>query len=110
MKHARYYRLLLAEGHLTRQLFWNMVRRIAVLSLVGGIAETVAGGIRIQSQEGKERCLTKPDRKAVVSSCGTRNGAPGYPCYARGPGQRKHSCVGVPEQVYSVWVRAATDP
>jgi hypothetical protein len=36
VKHARYFWLLLAEGHLTRQLFGNMVRRIAVLSLPAG--------------------------------------------------------------------------
>jgi hypothetical protein len=36
VKHARYYWLLLAEGHLTRQLFGNMVRRLAVLSLPAG--------------------------------------------------------------------------
>ncbi len=28
VKHARYYCLLLAEGHLTRQLFVSMMRRI----------------------------------------------------------------------------------
>ena len=31
VKHARYYWLMLAEGHLTRRLFASMVRRIAVL-------------------------------------------------------------------------------
>jgi hypothetical protein len=31
VKHARYYRLLLAEGHLTRRLFGAMVRRIEAL-------------------------------------------------------------------------------
>ncbi len=36
VKHARYYWLFLAEGHLTRQLFAAMVRRIAVLSLPAG--------------------------------------------------------------------------
>ena len=36
VKHARYYWLLLAESHLTRRLFGNMVRRIAVLSLPAG--------------------------------------------------------------------------
>ncbi|HEY4931960.1 MAG TPA: transposase [Terriglobales bacterium] len=36
VKHARYYWLLLAESHLTRQLFRSMVRRIAVLSLPAG--------------------------------------------------------------------------
>jgi hypothetical protein len=36
VKHARYYWLLLAESHLTRQLFRSMVRRIAALSLPAG--------------------------------------------------------------------------
>ena len=36
LKHARYYWLLLAEGHLTRRLFGAMVRRIAALSLPSG--------------------------------------------------------------------------
>ena len=32
IQHARYYWLLLAEGHLTRPLFGGMLRRIATLS------------------------------------------------------------------------------
>jgi len=36
VKHARYYWLLLAEGHLTRRLFGSMVRRIAVLPIPTG--------------------------------------------------------------------------
>jgi hypothetical protein len=35
-KHARYFWLLLAEGHLTRRLFGAMVRRIAALPLPSG--------------------------------------------------------------------------
>jgi hypothetical protein len=31
VKHARYYWLLLAEGHLNRRLFGSMVRMIAAL-------------------------------------------------------------------------------
>ena len=33
VKHARYYWLLLAEGHLTRQRFGSMLQRIAALPL-----------------------------------------------------------------------------
>jgi len=33
LKHARYYWLLLAEGHLTRQRFGSMLQRIAALPL-----------------------------------------------------------------------------
>ena len=36
LKHARYYWLLLAEGHLTRRLFGAMVRRIEALALPAG--------------------------------------------------------------------------
>ena len=36
VKHARYYWLLLAESHLTRQLFGAMVLRIAALPVPDG--------------------------------------------------------------------------
>jgi len=36
IKHARYYWLLLAEGHLTRRLFGSMLRRITALPLSAG--------------------------------------------------------------------------
>ena len=36
VKHARYYCLLLAEGHLTWQRFGSMLRRIAALPLPNG--------------------------------------------------------------------------
>ena len=36
MKHARYYRLLLAEGHLTRRVFRAIPRRIWALLLPAG--------------------------------------------------------------------------
>ena len=36
LKHARHYWLLLAESHLTRQMFGSMVRRIAALPLQTG--------------------------------------------------------------------------
>ena len=36
VKHARYYWLLLAEGHLTRRLFGAMARRIAALPVPAG--------------------------------------------------------------------------
>ena len=36
IKHARYYWLLLAKGHLTQRLFGAMVRRIAALPLPSG--------------------------------------------------------------------------
>jgi hypothetical protein len=36
VKHARYYWLLLAEGHLSRRLFGSMLRMIAALPLPDG--------------------------------------------------------------------------
>jgi hypothetical protein len=36
VKHARYYWLLLAESHLTRCLFGNMLRRMEALPLPAG--------------------------------------------------------------------------
>ena len=36
IKHARYYWLLLAEGHLNRRLFGDMLRRIWALPVPGG--------------------------------------------------------------------------
>jgi len=36
VKHARYYWLLLAEGHLSRRLFGSMLRMIATLPLPDG--------------------------------------------------------------------------
>jgi hypothetical protein len=36
IKHARYYWLLLPEGHLTRRLFANMLGRIEALPLPAG--------------------------------------------------------------------------
>ncbi len=36
VKHARYYWLLLAEGHLKRRLFGAMVRRIVALPVPDG--------------------------------------------------------------------------
>ena len=36
LRDARYYWLLLAEGHLTRQRFGSMLRRIAALPLPNG--------------------------------------------------------------------------
>jgi hypothetical protein len=36
IKHARYYWLLLAESHLTRRLFGDMLRRIATVASSAG--------------------------------------------------------------------------
>ena len=93
VKHARYYWLLLAESHLTRLLFGSMLRRIAVLSVFGGIAEAVARK-SIQSQEGTEGCLTRPDQMPLGDSLATRVGAHGTLFRALGLAKRKESCAG----------------
>jgi hypothetical protein len=36
VKHARYYWVLLAEGHLNRKLFGEMLARLAALPVPGG--------------------------------------------------------------------------
>jgi len=36
VRHVRYYRLMLAESHLTRRLFGSMVRRIDALEIATG--------------------------------------------------------------------------
>jgi hypothetical protein len=36
IKHARYYWLMLAQGHLTKRLFGTMVRRVQALPLPTG--------------------------------------------------------------------------
>ena len=55
VKHARYYRLMLAESHLARRLFGSMARRIAVLPVPSGkgpAARRQTG----RRREGTERC------------------------------------------------------
>ena len=55
----------------------------------GGIARAVGAGKSIQSQEGTEGCLTKPDGKAAVSSLGTGVGANGTLSQALRPAKEK---------------------
>ena len=68
-----------------------MADRGAVAS--GRIAEAVAWK-SIQSQEGTEGCLAKPDGKAVVSSCGTRIGPDGTVSQALGPASEDICALG----------------
>jgi len=51
VKHARYYRLLLAEGHLTRRVFSAILRRIWALPYTG---EVRAGGL-LGRKNGEEK-------------------------------------------------------
>jgi hypothetical protein len=56
VKHARYFRLLLAEGHLHRRLFGEMLRRIWPLPVPAGstpIAIAKSGA----EEGGSEQCL-----------------------------------------------------
>ena len=73
--------------------------RSAVAS--GGIAEVVTGK-SIQSQEGTEVCLTKPDGKAAASTCGNGRWAIRGPVpRLLGPSKGKKG-AGIPRWVYSV--------
>jgi DDE family transposase len=63
VKHARYYWLLLGEGHLTRRLFVAMLRRIGTLSLPARIKLLVVT---------RDRCITRflPNRiNQLVGLC-----------------------------------------
>jgi hypothetical protein len=57
IKHARYYWLLLAESHLTRQIFGDMLRKIAAPAGTGGIVADVAACKSTAGRTGVERCL-----------------------------------------------------
>ena len=61
----------------------------------GGIAEAVAGK-SIQSR-GTEGCLTRPDGKAVVSSCGTRIGPDGTVSRVLGPAKENNYVLESPK-------------
>ena len=50
VKHAR---LLLAESHLTRRLFEVMLRRIAALPLLYGVAQAVAAEKSVKRRKGR---------------------------------------------------------
>jgi Transposase DDE domain group 1 len=63
----------------------------------GGIAEAVAGK-SIQSQEGTEGCLTRPDGKGVDHSFGTRVGAEGILLRALGPSKENNYALEAPKQ------------
>ena len=62
---------------------WQYAPADCWVAASGGIAGAVGAGKSIQSQEGTEGCLTKRDRKAVVSSCGACVGADGTLCRAK---------------------------
>src|ERR1035438_2326023 len=85
--HRRASKLLI----LGRAKFW---RGTAVAS--GGIAEAVVGK-SIQSRESTEGCLTRPDGKAVVNSCGTLVGAHGTLCRALGPDKENNDAMESPK-------------
>ena len=57
MKHARYYWLLLAEGHLTRRVFAAILRRIWTLPISGVRIWRLAGGERVAKERtGNGKC------------------------------------------------------
>jgi hypothetical protein len=54
VKHARYYWLLLAEGHLTRRVFAAILRRIWALPLPGGVSLAATGPAEAMAKKKKE--------------------------------------------------------
>ena len=67
VKHARYYWLLLAEGHLNRRLFGDMLHRIWALPAAKGVALTGRGSTVFGSKRfRKEQC--RPERRSARSS------------------------------------------
>src|ERR1035441_9366029 len=62
----------------------------------GRIAGAAGTEKSIQSQEGTEECLTKPDGKALVSSSGTLVVADGTPCRAKENVGRWETSMGKP--------------
>jgi hypothetical protein len=61
VKHARYYWLLLAEGHLTRRLFGAIVRRLETLSGASGVV-ALSPLPTVRPGQGWERCPRNPLR------------------------------------------------
>ena len=85
VKHARYYWLLLAEGHLTRRLFGDMLRRIWAEKCPessGSIGRTTAraevtafGAERLCDEQSFVRSAARVYNGAIR---GRQNGNPGY--------------------------------
>jgi hypothetical protein len=68
IKHARYYWLLLPEGHLHRRLFGGMLRRIAALPTLSGYSHC---GYKIWSRRRKvgtvsEKSITRQQAGLVI--------------------------------------------
>ena len=53
VKHALYYWLLLAEGHLSRKLFGDMLRRIWVATCARRVTSTARNSQRTRVAEGR---------------------------------------------------------
>ena len=70
IKHARYYWLLLAEGHLTRRLFGSMVRRIAGLPVPAGQAEGPVAGELVNEEVGEGKVSVESVKRAAAAGRG----------------------------------------
>ena len=58
VKHARYYWLLLAEGHLNRRLFGDMLHRIWALPLPSGVALPGRGSTVFSSEKASQGAVS----------------------------------------------------
>ena len=75
VKHARYYWLLLAEGHLSRKLFGDMLRSTARTASVRGLPRVGAGEVLLK---GPLASLERHDRPACEGRSGSeRSTEPG---------------------------------
>jgi hypothetical protein len=66
IKHARYYWLLLAESHLTRQLFAGMLRKIVALPFPAGQSECKAEQIWTTTLGRRMKCLRNRSEKGQL--------------------------------------------
>jgi len=78
IKHARYYWLLLAEGHLTRRLFGAMVRRIEAPPEPAGVGEASVVGKLVINDEvgGRKVSVESGERAAVAGPCSSVGAGP----------------------------------
>ncbi len=89
VKHARYYWMMLAEGHLTRTRFAAMMRRIALLPLPANyrLAASSINQIHEEKEEGK--VSEKSIRNAHYHASESKNGTESL---SLSPQQRVSSC------------------
>ena len=82
VKHARYYWLLLAEGHLTRQRFGSMLRMIAALPLPDGWRTRRNSESTAQKSLSRESVSGKAGWKRETGQASQRNCQTSRACHA----------------------------